>query len=296
MTIPATSAALAPRPVFPLPVKPRRGAGAAPDLFGFLAGLAAELEAEGKAHRVRAVGRLGRNLRMMAGDATLPFGEIDSGFAERYLGWLRERGMAESTCAAEMGTLRTALKSAVEAGLLERVPEAPKGVRYVQRAKEHGEFPGAEVFERLASLPLADRNLAVARDMFLFAYYCGGMEWADVAALTPGDFTGNLLRYTRRAKGREWLVRFDGKAAGILARYISAGAGTLFPRGSGKRETAPDTARRMTDKRLKKLGGAVGCPGLNFGMNIPASLAQIPRTQCGGVVSVWDRFALIHNS
>lgn len=272
------------------PCAPRGNYNVTPDLLGFVAGMAAELKAGGKPHRVRALERFRRNLTKMAGDERLPFGDVGGDFARRYLEWLQQKGMAQSTCAAELGVLRSVMTRAVEAGLLESVPDIPKGVHYVRRPKPEGEFPGREVFERLGDLDLDDPKLSLARDMFLFAYYCGGMELVDVAALTPANVIGNLLRYTRRTKGRECNVRFDGKAAAIVSRYLFLGNAYLFPVHGGKRETTFENTRRLIDKRLKALGDMAGCPGLNFSMNIAAGLAQIPRTECGGVTSVWDRF------
>lgn len=303
-----------------LPMKGKRGGE---DVFGFLEGMTEELRQEGRENRVRALERFERNLKKMvsetqlaearmgerslreskmnvmgmAGDEVrLPFSEIGSDFAGLYLEWLQERGMAESTCAAELGVLRTVLKRAVEEGLLTEMPEMPKGVYYKPVPKREGEFPEREVFERLAELTLDDVRLALTRDMLLFAYYCGGLELVDVVGLTPANVTGNLLRYTRRSKGKEYSVRFDGKAAAIAGRYLFRGGDELFPVSRGKRATSFDSVRRLMDKRLKKLGEMVGFPRLNFSMNIAASLAQIPRTECGGVVSVWDRFLIMHNS
>ncbi|GAB3224305.1 hypothetical protein GCM10027423_60050 [Spirosoma arcticum] len=64
----------------------------------------------------------------------------------------------------------------------------------------------------------------MAKDLFLFSYYCGGINFIDMAMLTWSNVATDLhshqrLNYTRQKTGGKFTIRLMPVALAILERY-----------------------------------------------------------------------------
>ena len=71
--------------------------------------------------------------------------------------------------------------------------------------------------------------MALARDMFMFAFYCRGMELVDVVNLTKNNIRDGKLTYNRRSKGLLKTVTLDHNALAIIEQYKNCSSTYLFP-------------------------------------------------------------------
>ncbi|MCM1450351.1 MAG: hypothetical protein NC082_08410 [Clostridiales bacterium] len=175
-----------------------------------------------------------------------------------------------------MRTLRTILKGAVSDGWCRgEVDEWFSGVSTARGrvgVKAGERALGEEWIDRIEGLDLSgagDGELAMVRDMFMFSFYCGGMELVDVAHL---KWTGNLERgclvYRRRLRGVERRVSLGARALAMLERYRGDGGVYVFPLLEGRGPAYFKAGRNRVVRLMGELGRRVGCPGrLTFGVS-----------------------------
>jgi integrase/recombinase XerD len=64
-------------------------------------------------------------------------------------------------------------------------------------------------------------NLQLARNIFLFSFYCRGMDFMDIAKLKMKDIKDNRIYYSRSKTGRPFSIFVNGLIKNILDQYIS---------------------------------------------------------------------------
>lgn len=213
------------------------------------------------------------NLRLFAKDDDLSFSHIDAGFIQRYAGWLKQTGISESTQSFYLRTLRTVLNKAQKDGLTD---VSPDWFADVNTKIYHSGLMPDRAFSRELLLKVRDVDLssnesvALVRDMFMFGYYCGGMELVDVVNLTSDNLQGKTLRYCRRLKGKEIAVVLGAQARAILERYKTSGSRHLFPLLEQSGGIQFSSLRNNVGQHMKALGKFVGYTQLSFSMNIKA--------------------------
>mgnify|MGYP001025711349 CR=1 FL=1 len=124
---------------------------------------------------------------------------------------------------------------------------------------------------KIESLDLSgNKNDALVRDMFMFGFYCGGMELIDLANLEYSNLTDGVLTYRRRLKGLERKVMLGEQALKIIKRYKGESNKYLFPLLSKSESALFASVRNYVCQSLKNIGRAVNYPRLSFNMNIAA--------------------------
>ena len=87
-----------------------------------------------------------------------------------------------------------------------------------------------EDLRRLGKMALPEGSaLALARDLFLFSYYCRGMAFVDMAYLTPGNLVGGRLVYCRQKTGQQISLLWEARMREIVDRYAPIESGYLLP-------------------------------------------------------------------
>ena len=127
------------------------------------------------------------------------------------------------------------------------------------------------VILRIEKLKLEmDSDMALARDMFMFAFYCRGMELVDVVNLTKNDIRDGKLTYNRRSKGLHRTVPLDHNALAIIERYKNCSSTYLFPIKEDNKGLSTHAINRKVWMSLSAIGTEVGYDGLSFSKNIEA--------------------------
>ena len=213
------------------------------------------------------------NLRLFAKDDDLSFSHIDAAFIHRYAVWLKQTGISDSTQSFYLRTLRTVLNKAKKEGMTDVSPDWFSDVDtkiYQSDPTPVGTF-SRELLLKIRDVDLSSNEaMALVRDMFMFGYYCGGMELVDVVNLTYDNLRGNTLRYCRRLKGKEIAVVLGAQARAILERYKTSGCHHLFPLLEQSGGIQFSSLRNNVGQHMKALGKFVGYTQLSFSMNIKA--------------------------
>ena len=215
----------------------------------------------------------------------IPLDRVNVQFCTEWEGALRATGIKEITLSLRFRTLRAVLNQAIVAGLLK--PTSYPFARTV--AEKHklqvGKFDvstgkraiSRDELRRLEALtPTTDRH-QLAKDIFLFSYYAGGVNFVDLGQLRWRDLSGEAagtghpdrLHYVRQKTSGKFSLRLLAPAGAIVAAYRPLTHATLasyvFPVLSETRHKTPAQIKNRLHKvlgqvnsDLKELGQLAG--------------------------------------
>lgn len=233
------------------------------------------LKNERKSSRVHSYEATHTKLKEFTGKDNIPFSAINRNLIERFAMWLKSGGITESTQSFYLRTLRSILNHAREEHFLtgegDWFRRVDTRILFDRPAGKAANLLGRETLKKIHRLDLhEDPETALTRDMFMFAFYCHGMELVDIAHLTPDNVRDSCLVYSRRKEGRTVVVPLDSEALGILRHYEAAGSRYLFPFLYDDGRFTFESMRSRMHIAIKKIGNAVDFPRLSFSMNIAA--------------------------
>lgn len=233
------------------------------------------LKNERKASRLHSYNATHARLKEFTNQDNIPFRAVSRRFIENFAAWLKSGNITESTQSFYLRTLRSILNHAREEHLLEGednwFERVDTRILFDNSADKPAHPLGREILKKIRQLDLnEDAETTLARDMFMFAFYCHGMELVDIAHLTPGNVRGGTLVFSRRKEGKEVAVQLDPDALRILSQYESSGSQYLFPFLYDDGRFTFESMRNRMHIAIKKIGKAVGFPRLSFSMNITA--------------------------
>ena len=203
----------------------------------------------------------------------VPLDRVNVAFCHEWEQTLRATGIKEITLSLRFRTLRAVLNQAIAAGLMKAtaypfartVAEKHKlqvgkfDVSTAKRAVGRAELRPFETLE-----PANDRQ-RLAKDLFLFSFYAGGVNFVDVAQLRWRDLSGaapgtghpERLHYTRQKTGGKFALRLLAPAAAIAAEHrplTYAGPDSyVFP----VLNPARHVTQKQVENRLHKVLGQV---------------------------------------
>ena len=253
-------------------VYPEKIAADSDNLMEYISRQELKLRNEGKMSAVNSYASTRNSLTRFINGDYLPFGSVDKHFIAQYSDWLGASGMAASTQSFYLRKLRAILNHAAEEGLMGNTDNFFKGlntrVQYEKEKTDCGDF-GMDDLRRIAALDLTyDRELSQARDLFMFAYYCRGMELREVVSLTKANVRHGVLTYQRRMMGRRQQVVLEKAAWDIIMKYSEASQVYLFPIKETYEGRTQSALSQRVNARLKKIGSLTGVPNLSFSMNV----------------------------
>ena len=148
---------------------------------------------------------------------------------------LRSTGIKEITLSLRFRTLRAVLNQAIAAGLM-KADAYPFARTVAEKHKlQVGKFDvstakraiSRDELRRLEALEPATERQRLAKDVFLFSFYGGGINFVDLGQLRWRDLSGEApetghpqrLNYVRQKTGGKFSLRLMAPAAAIVAAY-----------------------------------------------------------------------------
>lgn len=195
----------------------------------------------------------------------LPLERVNLSFCDKWERFLRSTGAKEITLSLRFRTLRAVLNKAIANGLA-KVEHYPFARTAAERHKfSVGKFDvsttkravSREAIRLLESLTPDAARLQLAKDVFLFSFYCGGINFVDLAqlrwrALTANDESATTYRlyYVRQKTQGKFSLKLLPPAAEIVAKYRELTHATLdsyiFPiLNAAKHQTATQVKNRL---------------------------------------------------
>jgi hypothetical protein len=143
--------------------------------------------------------------------------------ADGYVTWLVNAGKANSTVELYRKVLRKAIVEAYPQ-LEERVAEAFD--RPTAKWNQRKDGMSVDMMRKLARLELDESpELRLVRDIFLFGFYCGGLDFKGVKMLTKASTESGT--HIELEDGRR--IRLNANIEAIVALYNEEGQEALFP-------------------------------------------------------------------
>jgi site-specific recombinase XerD len=202
----------------------------------------------------------------------LPFGQVNVAFCHDWEKALRATGLQETTLSLRFRTLRAVLNQAIAAGLM-KADAYPFARTVAEKHKlQVGKFDvstakraiSREELRCIETLEPATERQKLAREVFLFSFYCGGINFVDLGQLRWRDLSGSdanghpqRLNYVRQKTGGKFSLRLLAPAAVIVAAYRPFTYATkdsyVFPVLDAAKHVTP----LQTKNRLHKVLGQV---------------------------------------
>ena len=230
--------------------------------------------------------QLSKFIRAEFGTDDVAFNRVTVPFCTKWESRLRATNLKETTLAFRFRTLRGVLNKAIANGSMKL-----KHYPFARNAAEIHKFSigkfdvstskraiSRDAIRRLEALEPATDRLRLAQDVFLFSFYCGGINFVDLAQLRwrdlhRGDDGTERLRYERQKTGGKFSLKLLAPASAIVgfyrARPSAASEDYLFPILDARVHQAPTQIRN----RLHKILGQV-----NHDLKELAPLAGIDTT------------------
>ena len=247
-------------------------AQALPDkLLEYITLLSQQAKNNGKQSMSRSYNSTRSSLSKFLNEQDIQINSIDKHFVTQYSDWLKKNGVIDSTQSFYLRTLRAILNRAKEDGIETKDDDMFKGINTRVKFSEN-KRPLAtisrEILNKIQKLKFQDNpEVEVARDMFMFAFYCRGMELTDVMNLTYLNIQGDILTYNRRGVGRPRVVTLDKLAIYIIKKYRNT-SGYIFPIKETYKGNQQYSVNERVRRYIKDIGKDVGFPELTFSMNI----------------------------
>lgn len=211
----------------------------------------------------------------------MPLDRVNVAFCRDWEQALRATGIKEITLSLRFRTLRAVLNQAIAAGLMKAI-SYPFARTVAEKHKlQVGKFDvstakraiSRDELRRLEALQPTSERQHLAKNVFLFSYYVGGINFVDLAQLRWRNLTGETtstghferLSYERQKTGGKFSLRLVSPASAIIAAYQrithATAASYVFPILDLTRHITPHQVKNrlhkvlgQVNKELKELG------------------------------------------
>lgn len=195
------------------------------------------------------------------------FSEMDVAWLKRYELFLREQRLAENTIGIRFRTLRAIYNVAMEEDAVSQdcYPFKKFKVARLHQDTIKRALTKADI-ERVLQFQSSNRYMRFPIDIFAFTYYCGGINFIDIANLTQANIMENKLIYKRHKTGKLIKIPLQPQAIELIKKYHNAESHYLFPILSPFHKTEVQKANRIhkvitkVNDRLKQIGEALNLP------------------------------------
>lgn len=239
------------------PNAPETAPEKAEGLFAFTERRIAEMEGEARIGTAKKYRTVLTKLRAAAKSDEVPFRAVTVEYVRAFEHALRKLGNAPNTVEKNLATLRAIVREASKRGHMDQAAYPFFHVT-LKRVKVRKAALGTADIDRLAAVELSQPWDRLARDMWLFAFYAGGMRFGDVARLRWDAVRGDRLEYEMGKTGEGGGIVLIPQARAILDGYrdrqgSTAGGGeghaTVFPALDGYDLSDPETAFKAVNGR-----------------------------------------------
>ena len=195
------------------------------------------------------------------------FSEMDVAWLKRYELFLREQRLAENTIGIRFRTLRAIYNVAMEEDAVSQdyYPFKKFKVARLHQDTIKRALTKADI-ERVLQFQSSNRYMRFPIDIFAFTYYCGGINFTDIANLTQANIVEDKLIYKRQKTKKLIKIPLQPQALALIKKYHNAESPNLFPILSPFHKTEEQKANRIhkvitkVNDRLKQIGEALNLP------------------------------------
>lgn len=192
------------------------------------------------------------------GNLEIPFSAIDVAWLNKYEKWLRSKGNKETTMSLMFRTLRSAYNKAIESKCARKsdYPFNDYRISKFDVSTEKRAIAKADVLKFSTDVHSIGKQqyVQLSKDIFIFSYLCGGINFTDIANLTKDNIIeGKKLHYIRQKTGKLIKLGLSEEALKIIKRYAVESKGYLFPILNAQLHKTPLQKQNRIHKMLGKV-------------------------------------------
>ena len=192
------------------------------------------------------------------GNLEIPFSVIDVAWLNKYEKWLRSKGNKETTMSLMFRTLRSAYNKAIESKCARKsdYPFNDYRISKFDVSTEKRAIAKADVLKFSTDVHSIGKQqyVQLSKDIFIFSYLCGGINFTDIANLTKDNIIeGKRLHYIRQKTGKLIKLGLSEEALKIIKRYAVESKGYLFPILNAQLHKTPLQKQNRIHKMLGKV-------------------------------------------
>lgn len=225
------------------------------------------LTSSGRKSYALSIKQLYNSLIEFNGHLDIPFAEMDIVWLRRYEAFLRRKGLAENTIGIRFRTLRSIYNVAIEEDAVSAELYPFKKLKVSKLHQETAKRAlSKEDIERVLSYKSTNRYMRFPIDIFAFTYYCGGINFVDIAHLTKANIMDGRLIYKRQKTKKLIKIPLQPQAVALIEKYSNDKSPYLFPILSYFHKTDVQQANRIhkviskVNERLKQIGESLNLP------------------------------------
>jgi len=210
------------------------------------------------------------NIRKYTNNTDLLFKDIDVIWLNRYEKWLNNKKLKDTTTSHFFRNLRAVFNKAIELDYIssDAYPFRKFKVAKFDCTTEKRAIEKEDIQKIMAvELDSNDIKLNFARDIFVFSYLNGGINFVDIAYLTSENIKDDLLTYKRKKTGRKVSNPLSTESIQIINRY-DQGQDYIFPIFDPQRHKTPQQQENrrhkvlaMVNQKMKEVGKIAGIKG-----------------------------------
>ena len=187
----------------------------------------------------------------------IPFSAIDISWLNKYEKWLRSKGNKETTMSLMFRTLRSAYNKAIKAKCARKsdYPFDEYKINKFDTKTQKRAIAKTEVLKFTKEVDNIGKRQYVhlSKDIFIFSYLCGGINFTDIANLTKVNITNGRIHYIRQKTGKLIKLGISEEAMQIIKKYESESKGYLFPILNANIHKTPLQKQNRIHKMLGKI-------------------------------------------
>ena len=225
------------------------------------------LTASGRKSYALSIKQLYNSLIEFNGHLDIPFAEMDIAWLRSYETFLRRKGLAENTIGIRFRTLRSIYNTAIEQDAVSAELYPFKKLKVSKLHQETAKRAlSKEDIERVLTYKSTNRYMRFPIDIFAFTYYCGGINFVDIANLTKTNIVDGRLIYKRQKTKKLIKIPLQPQAVALIKKYSNDESPYLFPILSDFHKKDVQKANRIhkviskVNERLKQIGEALNLP------------------------------------
>ena len=199
----------------------------------------------------------------------IPFSDIDADWLKRYEKWLRSKGNKETTISLMFRTLRSTYNKAIKAKCARKsdYPFDDYKINKFDTTTQKRAIAKTDVLKFTTEVQSIGKQqyMELSKDIFVFSYLCGGINFTDIANLTNENIQNGRLHYIRQKTKKPIKIGIPQEAMQIIEKYSKESNGYLFPILNSKvHKTALQKQNRIhkilgkVNKNLKLLAAQLG--------------------------------------
>lgn len=196
--------------------------------------LISDFEKEGNVGNRRAhKGTLNSIKTFSKGNLNFTFSDVDVDWLTRYEKWQRSRNNKDTSIGVRFRTLRSVYNKAIKANVANKknYPFNEFKVSKFNKQTTKRSISKSDIL-KIMNLDLSQQSESqqFSRDIFIFSYLCGGINFTDIANLKADNIVANRLQYIRQKTGKKISLIITQPAIDLLNRYqINGSFNYLFP-------------------------------------------------------------------